>query len=132
MGIDPYLVASTINLAIGQRLVRMICTECKETVRASEAMVEALPDFGLVEGETLYRGKGCDACNSSGYKGRISINEVLVADQIIKEAIMRKASVSELRRLAVDAGMTTMLEDGFKKVREGKTTVEEVLRVIHE
>jgi type IV pilus assembly protein PilB len=132
MGIDPYLVASTIQLAIGQRLVRTICNECKEEVEISAAVAESLPQAGFVEGERIYKGAGCAACGESGYKGRASICEVLVADEAIKEAILRKASAQELRRIAIENGMTTMLEDGFRKVRLGVTTIEEVLRVIHE
>lgn len=132
MGIDPYLVASTIQLAVGQRLVRTICEECKEETQVTAAVADALPEAGFVEGEKIYRGRGCDACGDSGYRGRASITEVLVADERIKEAILRKASANELRHLAIDAGMTTMLEDGFRKVRLGVTSIEEVLRVIHE
>jgi type II secretory ATPase GspE/PulE/Tfp pilus assembly ATPase PilB-like protein len=132
MGIDPYLVASTIQLAIGQRLVRTICTDCKEETMVSTAVAEALPQAGFVEGEKIYKGAGCEVCGESGYRGRASITEVLVADDAIKEAILRKASANELRHIATSAGMTSMLEDGFRKVRLGVTTIEEVLRVIHE
>ncbi len=136
MGIDAYLVSSTINIAIGQRLVRKICEHCKEEVRASSSVQETLKPIPLTvpvkEGDVFYRGKGCEACNSSGYFGRLCISEVLVADQEVREAILRKASAGELRRLAVKNGMTTMLEDGFAKARKGLTTVEEVLRVTNE
>ncbi len=136
MGIDAYLVASTINIAIGQRLVRRICAKCREEYKASDALVESLKEIPLnvavKKDETFYKGKGCDECNQSGYRGRICINEVLVADNDIKEAIMRKASASEIRKIAIKNGMTSMLEDGFGKVRAGETTLEEVLRVVHE
>ncbi len=136
MGIDPYLVASTINLAIGQRLVRKICSQCKTSAPITESMVKALAPLPVAEplalGETLWFGEGCDACNGTGYAGRISINEVLVATQAIKDAIMEKASAHRLRTIAVSEGMSTMLEDGMDKVRSGVTTVEEILRVIHE
>lgn len=132
MGIDPYLVASTIQLAIGQRLVRTICSDCKEETTVSAAVADALPEAGLVEGEPIFVGTGCAACGGSGYRGRASLAEVLVATPAIREAILRKASANELKRIAVDEGMTTMQEDGFRKVRQGVTTIEEVLRVIHE
>ncbi len=136
MGIDPYLVASTINLAIGQRLVRTLCAKCTEDDTVTEAMLASLAHAGishpLKEGEKMKRGRGCPNCNGTGYKGRISINEVLVADQSVKEAIMRQASAGEIKALAVANGMTTMLDDGFTKVRASRTTIEEVLRVIHE
>ncbi len=80
----------------------------------------------------MSHGRGCDKCNHSGYSGRICINEVLVADEKIREAILRKASADELKKIAVANGMTTMLEDGLYKVELGLTTIEEILRVIHE
>lgn len=136
MGIDAYLVASTMNIAIGQRLVRRICEACRKEERVTLAMSESLAHVPLVipieEGTMFYRGAGCEACNGSGYKGRLTINEVLVADNDVREAIMRKASAGELRRIAIGNGMTTMLEDGFQKVAKGLTTPEEVLRVVHE
>lgn len=106
MGIEEYLVASTVSLAIGQRLVRKICASCK--------------------------GKGCEKCHMSGYRGRICINEVMVADEEIRDAILKKSSAAELRKIAVKNGMMTMLEDGMQKVKSGLTTIEEVLRVIEE
>lgn len=136
MGIDPYLVSSTINLAIGQRLVRKICAGCISEITITPSIAEALASLPLNTpfrvGEPLYSGAGCDACSNSGYVGRISINEVLCADAKVKDAILRRASASELRAIAVGNGMTTMLEDGAQKVRDGQTTIEEILRVIHE
>jgi len=115
MGVDAYLVASTVQVAIGQRLVRKICTGCKEKIGAG-----------------IYKGIGCIQCGNSGYKGRLCINEVLVATDEIRKAILRKASAAELKELAIQNGMTTMLEDGMAKVKNGETTLEEVLRVINE
>jgi type II secretory ATPase GspE/PulE/Tfp pilus assembly ATPase PilB-like protein len=115
MGIDAYLVASTINLAIGQRLVRKICADCKQCMQSGS-----------------YKGAGCEACGGSGYKGRLCINEVLVADDAIREAIVRKAPAGELRSIAIAHGMVTMQEDGFAKAKNGETTLEEVLRVVRE
>jgi general secretion pathway protein E len=136
MGIEEYLVASTVSVAIGQRLVRKICENCKEKIKISKALKESLMDtpFGklILNDQEFYKGKGCENCNNSGYSGRISINEVLVADELIKDAILRKASANEIKNLAVSQGMTTMFEDGFNKVKDGKTTIEEILRVIHE
>ncbi|HVV39077.1 MAG TPA: GspE/PulE family protein [Candidatus Paceibacterota bacterium] len=136
MGIDAYLVASTIAVAIGQRLVRRICPNCKEEVKISSEQAELLSRFSLrkkiKEGETFYKGRGCESCLMSGYSGRVCINEVLAADDDIRAAIMRSASSSELKAVAVKNGMTTMLEDGFEKARAGDTTVEEVLRVVYE
>jgi type II secretory ATPase GspE/PulE/Tfp pilus assembly ATPase PilB-like protein len=134
--LSTLLVASTINIAIGQRLVRKICKACREEVHASGALVESLSSVPLRKAvkkdELFYKGKGCDECNGSGYRGRLCVNEVLVADGDIKEAIMRKASSAELRTIAIKNGMVTMLEDGFRKARAGETTIEEILRVVHE
>ncbi len=136
MGIEEYLVASTVSVAIGQRLVRKVCQKCKAKHTLTPAEKESLANtaFGklITQGGTYYKGKGCDECNDSGYVGRISINEVLVADEVIKEAILRKASANEIRNLAIERGMSTMLEDGYKKIEQGLTTFEEVLRVTHE
>jgi general secretion pathway protein E len=136
MGIDAYLVASTMQVAIGQRLVRTICTMCREEFEVSDSLEQSLKAVPLTNpvkaGERLYTGKGCDACGGSGYRGRVSVNEVLIADAEIRDAILRKASASELRAIAIRNGMTSMLEDGFIKVRRGITTVEEILRVVHE
>jgi type IV pilus assembly protein PilB len=136
MGIDAYLVASTIEIAIGQRLVRRICAHCKNKRKVTAQGAMALGAFGasrpVVEGEIFYKGKGCSECGGSGYKGRLCINEVLAADDDIRDAIMRRASASELRKIAIKNGMTPMLEDGLEKVRRGDTTIEEVLRVIRD
>ncbi len=134
MGIETYLVASTVNIAIGQRLVRKICNHCKEKIVVSEILSNALSEFSslFVPGTIIYKGLGCGQCANSGYKGRISINEVLVSDNEIREAILRKASSEELKMIAKKNGMTTMLEDGFLKALSGQTTIDEVLRVIYE
>ena len=136
MGIAAYLVASTINIAIGQRLVRNICTGCKEKTIVTKSVEETLAAVPLKkpvkQGDIFYRGVGCKACEGSGYAGRTCVSEVLVADGVIREAIMRKASATELRRLAIAGGMTTMLEDGFAKASGGETTIEEILRVGYE
>ncbi len=86
----------------------------------------------IKDNQSFYKGAGCPKCNGTGYKGRICINEVLVADEAIREAILRKASASEIKNIAIKNGMTTMFEDGFQKVEKGLTTFEEVLRVANE
>lgn len=136
MGIEEYLVASTVAVAIGQRLVRKICQKCKEEVKITETIKKSLSHtaFGqrVKDSQTFYKGKGCDECNDSGYSGRISINEVLVADEVIRNAILKKASANEIRNLAIKNGMTTMLDDGYRKVEQGLTTFEEILRITHD
>jgi type II secretory ATPase GspE/PulE/Tfp pilus assembly ATPase PilB-like protein len=136
MGVDGYLVASTINIAIAQRLVRKICPHCKEKVLMTEAAKENLKRIPFIGPDKIvqefYRGKGCEKCGGSGYRGRVCINEVLVADDEIRAAILRKSSSSEIKKIAVKNGMTTMLEDGFEKAQKGETSIEEVLRTVRE
>lgn len=136
MGIEEYLVASTVSIAIGQRLVRKICPHCKEKTEISKALKENLMETPLGKllgtNQGFFKGKGCIECNNSGYSGRICINEVLVADDAIRDAILKKASSNEIKNLAISRGMTTMLEDGFNKVLTGETTFEEILRVIRD
>ena len=136
MKIEPFLVASTVSIAIGQRLVRKICDKCKEkkivTDEEYKRLMEMISEQTLLENRNYFKGKGCEACNGTGYKGRIVIAEVLVADEEIRTAILRKASANEIKQMAIKNGMTTMLIDGFKKAVIGLTTIEEVLRVTHE
>lgn len=136
MGIESYLIASTVNLLIAQRLLRKNCTKCAQKQDITKAEREALKEIiseDLINKLSAQKvGKGCDACNQTGFKGRLSINEVLVVDEPIREAILEKKSAATLKALAVEGGMTPMLEDGFMKVVSGDTTIEEVLRVIRE
>ncbi|OGI76057.1 hypothetical protein A3C67_00530 [Candidatus Nomurabacteria bacterium RIFCSPHIGHO2_02_FULL_42_19] len=136
MKIEPFLVASTVSIVIGQRLVRKICDECKEekivTDEEYKRLSETVTERILNNNKKYFHGKGCKECNGSGYKGRIVIAEVLVADEEIRSAILRKVSSNEIKQIAIKNGMTTMLEDGFKKALSGLTTIEEVLRVTHE
>jgi type IV pilus assembly protein PilB len=136
MKIDGYLVASTINVTIGQRLVRKICEHCKtkKNINATEekSIQESLPPGILLSTKNLYYGKGCEKCSGSGYQGRLVIAEVLVVDHQIREAILRKAPANEIKALAQKNGMTSMFEEGVRKVEAGLTTIEDVFRVIHE
>lgn len=136
MKVEPYLIASTVNVAIGQRLVRRICASCKQEHVLSQAERDSLaesvrPEF-LAKFSTFYSGKGCDTCNHTGYFGRVGIHEVLEVDQDVRNAILEKASSSVIRDIAVKNGMTPMLEDGFLKAAQGLTTIEEVLRMRYE
>ncbi len=136
MRIEPYLIASTVNLVIGQRLVRKICENCKvkRTLPDAEykSLTEILPEHGIKKTLSTYHGSGCEQCNHTGYRGRIGIYEAMVIDNPIREAILRKAQASEIRQLAVNAGMTPLLVDGFEKAKMGQTTVEEVLRMLYD
>lgn len=136
MKIEPFLVASTISIAIGQRLVRKICSACKtEKIISDEEynrLVEVIPSQVLKENKKFFKGSGCELCNNTGYLGRIVINEVLVADEEIRQAILRKASAGEIKQIALKNGMTTMLIDGYHKAVSGITTIEEILRATYE
>lgn len=136
MGIDPYLLAATMSIVIGQRLLRTLCVSCRTQRAITSAEFERLSELALTEpfarNTILYSRIGCTECDGTGYRGRCSVNEILVVEPNIREAILRKASGDELRTLAIESGMTTMLDDGCAKVRAGRTTLEEVLRVVHE
>lgn len=136
MGVEPFLVASTVNVAIGQRLVRTICPHCKVPRRITEAefnsLKEHVPADILDDHHDFFIGKGCAVCHDTGYLGRIGIYEILEVNDFVREAIMRRADAGEVKKIAVKNGMTTLLEDGFKKAVAGLTTIEEILRVIHE
>ena len=129
MGIEPFLVASSLNLVCAQRLVRRICKNC--TVPHPEpapALVQA--GFSAEDAKTVVpnRGKGCEKCNNTGYKGRVGLYEVMEVTEELRELILVGASSLELRRKAVDEGMITLRGSGLRKVKEGVTTIEEVVR----
>jgi type IV pilus assembly protein PilB len=136
MGIEPYLVASTVNVIVGQRLVRKICEKCRfsEEIDINQ-LTEYFPVklvaqyFGNKKMLRVYRGKGCPVCHKSGYLGRIGIFEVMEMTEGLRELIMAKENSDNIEARAVKEGMTTMVEDGLTKIRQGLTTVDEVLRV---
>ena len=142
MGIEPFLVASTVNVAMAQRLVRKICIKCrlsytlsdkeKEVINAEPGLKEAFDKMGYAKLERvrLYRGRGCKVCNNTGYRGRLGIYEVLEMKENVKQLIMKRASSDELTAAARENGMSTMLEDGIGKCLNGLTTFEEIIRVI--
>jgi len=133
---EPYLITATVNVVVGQRLVRKICAHCKKKHEIIPSEKKVLSEIGAAlafEGKDgLWRGEGCDKCNGSGYRGRIGIYEVMPIDESIREAMLRRCSSTEIRKTAILNGMTTMVEDGFRKAADGITTLEEVLRVIKE
>jgi type IV pilus assembly protein PilB len=129
MGIEPFLVATSVNLIQAQRLIRRICKDCKhEHQTPPEALAEV--GFATDEARTIktYKGKGCSTCNNTGYKGRIGLYEVMEITDEIRELILIGASVLELRKKAIDDGMITLRESGLYKIRAGVTTPEEVVR----
>jgi type IV pilus assembly protein PilB len=129
MGIEPFLVATSVNLIQAQRLIRRVCKDCKQEHQTPpEALIEV--GFSIDEARSLktYKGKGCSTCNHTGYKGRIGLYEVLEITDEIRELILIGASALELRKKAVDDGMITLRESGLHKIRAGVTTIEEVVR----
>jgi len=128
LGVDPFLITSSVNMIVAQRLARRICARCKETYTPSRGLLEKL----RVEKPEMifYRGRGCATCGGTGYAGRIGIYEILRLTPSIKELINRKASEAELRKAAGLSGTRFLLEDAMEKVQQGITTLEEVLRVI--
>lgn len=134
MGVEPFLLASTLEVVIGQRLVRRVCPRCRHSVSVSpEEAAKLFPGAEKLLPEaktlTLYRGKGCESCSNTGFRGRIGIYELLVITPEIEELILKRASSSALNEAAVKSGMRLMFEDGFDKVLSGVTTIEELLRV---
>ncbi len=136
MKVEPFLIASTVNIIIGQRLVRTICPDCRVPKKLTDAEIANLKEFIseklLGEKRNFFEGKGCMTCGQTGFKGRIGIHEVLEMDEAVRDLIMKHANATEIKEMAVKNGMITMLEDGFDKAVKGITTIEEVLRVFHE
>lgn len=130
MGVEPYLVASSVIGIIAQRLVRLICPHCRISYQVVSGARERLT-LGIGEGEplNLYRGRGCVHCNHTGYRGRMAILETVVMNRELEQLVIKKAPTEVLRAAAGRAGMLSLLQDGYAKVREGKTTLAEVLRV---
>ncbi|MBI3981057.1 Flp pilus assembly complex ATPase component TadA [Candidatus Microgenomates bacterium] len=138
MHAEPYLVASALNATMGQRVVRRICNFCKEAYQPPQAIIS---DIKAVLGNlfpqdlekngtiSLYRGKGCPECSNTGYSGRIGVYEVLPIDEKVGRLILQRAAMNDIEKVATDEGMITMKQDGYLKILEGITTIEEVLRV---
>lgn len=148
MGIDPYLIVTTVQLIVAQRLVRKLCTDCMISYSLKrEEIEEVKKKFGLSSDQSdifdrlladrsgsprLFKGKGCKKCGDTGFYGRTVIAEVFQMKDNIRELIIKNASESEIQKAAEDNGMVTMLEDGLRKVLSGSTTLEEVMRVINQ
>jgi type IV pilus assembly protein PilB len=129
MGIEPFLVASSVNLICAQRLVRRICSHCKVPhPTPGPALLQAgfAPDDA--QNVTPQKGNGCEKCNNTGYKGRVGLYEVMEVTDELRELVLVGASALELRRKAIDDGMITLRQSGLRKVKEGVTTIEEVAR----
>ena len=129
MGVESFLVATSVHLICAQRLIRRICRQCRQ---ADDPPVEALIDAGFAPAEAreilTYRGRGCDACNHTGYKGRLGLFEVMEIGDGLRELILRGGSSAQLKQKAIQGGMITLRASGLQKIRDGVTTLEEVLR----
>ncbi len=131
LGVERFLLSSTIRGILAQRLVRMICPHCKEKDTSATSM-EGLAPLGMDADAELYRGKGCERCTFTGYRGRLGVFELLTVDEEIRKLILRNADANELRQMARRQGMKTILEDGIAKVGKGITTLSDLFRVTQE
>jgi type IV pilus assembly protein PilB len=129
MGVPPFLITATVEAILAQRLVRRICTNCKEEIVPD---AEVVADLELTTeqlvGKKFYRGRGCDKCHNSGYKGRLGLYELLIMTDEIRDMVIRNASTEELREVARRGGMITLRDSGMVGIFDGSTTAEEVIR----
>ena len=129
MGVPTFLITATVEAILAQRLVRRVCSQCREEVAPSE---DLLADLGMtleeMKGRKSYRGRGCDVCNNTGYKGRVGLFELMIMNDAIRELVMQNASIDDLRKSAQSFGMVTLRECGLKYSYEGTTTLDEVVR----
>lgn len=134
MGVEPFLVASSVNVVIAQRLLRVLCQECKKETKVAISFPANLVEkyFGKGLKATVWTAQGCPVCQHTGYTDRIGIHEVLFVDEEIRQAIIDRKDAETIQKISVGKGMTTMIEDGLRKVAAGVTSLEEVLRVVKE
>ena len=126
MGIEPFLVTSSIIGIVAQRLVRALCSKCKELYSPTQVLIK---EMELERPKELFRNKGCAACKNTGFIGRFAISELLVMSDELRGMVSEKKSAGEIQKAAARAGMKLLLEDGIEKAKAGLTTLEEVLRV---
>jgi type IV pilus assembly protein PilB len=130
MGIEPFLVGTAVNLIQAQRLIRRICSNCKEELK--DVPAQTLVEVGFTPEQVgsfkLYKGRGCGVCNGTGYKGRVGLYEVMEISDGIRDLIMVGATSVEIRKKALEEGMLTLRMSGLEKIKQGITTIEEVLR----
>jgi type IV pilus assembly protein PilB len=134
MGAEGYLLASTLNVIIAQRLVRKICNSCITKYEVErDVKIRLEKDLGVnLEKQKFYKGKGCEKCSNKGYSGRVGIYEIMEVNEKIRNLIIKRSSSDEIQKQAELEGMITMLQDGLDKVSSGLTTIDEVMRVIRE
>lgn len=128
MGVEPYLVASSLEMVVAQRLVRVICPHCREETPTADLQSLRL-EYGDQVPEVVFRGRGCRHCMGSGYRGRTGVFELMPVTEEIKQVVLERSTIGRMRRLAMQQGMESLRGDGWRLVREGRTTIEEVVRV---
>jgi type IV pilus assembly protein PilB len=128
MGVESYLISAALNMVLAQRLVRRVCPRCREEHDPPRNLRKALERMGI-DAERFYRGVGCRRCRNTGYSGRIGVHELLRVTDDFRDSVVRGDSIAELRRVGSEQGMVSMHIDGFRKVREGITTIEEILQI---
>ena len=128
MGIEPYLIGAALNMVLAQRLVRRICAKCREEYEPPRPLRKAVERMGIAI-DKFYKGLGCRRCRNTGYSGRLGVHELLFINDELRDAVVAGQSVSDLRRIAATYGMITLRHDGFRKVREGLTSLEEVIQI---
>ena len=131
IGVEPYLIGAALNMVLAQRLVRRICSKCRQAYEPPRTIRRAVERMGYGM-DTYYRGIGCKRCRNTGYTGRIGIHELLNIDDELRDVIIAEPSITKIREIAVRNKMITLRHDGFRKVREGITTVEEIMQVVGE
>lgn len=139
MGIEPFLVATTVNVIIAQRLLRKICSNCRYSYEIDRSELEKFfskklldKAFKTAKKIRVYKGKGCPVCHGTGYQDRMGIFETMIINEKVREAIVEKKDAETINKIAIESGMMTMIEDGLNKIKKGETTIEEVLRVTEE
>ncbi|MBI2440224.1 MAG: Flp pilus assembly complex ATPase component TadA [Lentisphaerae bacterium] len=132
MGVEPFLVASSVEAIIAQRLVRILCKECKRELKPDNPVRKSIASVSQLAGAKVYGAIGCDQCRRGGYRGRIGIFENLLVTDAIRRLIVERAAANVIKQKGLEQGMQTLRDDGWVKVREGTTTIEEVLRVTEE
>jgi len=128
MGVEPYLIGAALNCVLAQRLVRRICAKCREEYEPPRTLRKAVERMGYGM-EKFHKGVGCRRCRNTGYSGRLGVHELLLINDELRDAVVAGKSVTELRRLGGRHGMITLRHDGFRKVREGLTSLEEVIQI---
>ncbi|WP_425614849.1 GspE/PulE family protein [Anatilimnocola sp. NA78] len=128
IGVEPYLISAALNAVLAQRLVRRVCPKCRTAYELPRPMRKTLERMGYGM-DVFYKGVGCKRCRNTGYSGRVGVHELLEVNDQIRDAIVANASVADLRRIGLANGMVTLRKDGFRKVREGLTTVEEIIQI---